>query len=309
MTNKVPSDKPINSDEFELRLMHLLDSDPRMTYTDIALRLGVSRPTASAMVERLYRKGVRTACYVNDKVMGYKISGALCINTLPGSLFDAATGLASLAEIQAVMFCTGVFDIICWVVFKDLDRIPDFIHDRLGKIRGISRHELIICNELKPTHPRCADRETDGAGENEVTLDELDIALIKELQKNARETVTSLATKLGSSRPTIVRKMDRLLKDRVIGFRTIWGSYIEGERGTAIVGMKVSPSRIKDVGNALAAHERISSVHLCSGRYDVITWIPFKGQQNLIDFLTAEIGQIPGIVSMETNIGLKLIKH
>ena len=68
-------------EESDLRMIELLDSDPRMTYTEVAAHLGVSRARAKAMMDRLYKRGARTVCYVDEWVKGYVRSVAFFINT------------------------------------------------------------------------------------------------------------------------------------------------------------------------------------------------------------------------------------
>ncbi len=294
-------------DHTDLKIIELLDSDARMTYTDVAARLGVGRATAKAMVERLYKKGARTVCYVDEWVRGYRSSVVFCINTDPAGLFDVANGLAAMEEIQSVMLFGGPFDIMAVAVFKAQHEIPGFVSEKLGKLRGISRHESIIYHEIKPGHPA---RPAGATSDDEAaSLDDLDAALIRELEKNARESATALAGRLGTTRTTIVRRLNRLIQDRIVNFQTIWDTYTQGYRGVAFVGLKVSPSRIKDVGRELAGHDRVRSVLICNGRYDVMAWITFDKQEALIDFLDDEVGKIRGIAGMESGIALRLIKY
>ncbi len=296
-------------DETDLRIIELLDSDARMTYTGIAERLGVGRATAKAMVERLSRKGVRIVCYVDERVRGYRSAVVFCINTDPAGLFEVANGLAEMEEIQSVILYAGPFDILATAVFKAQYEIPRFVSEKLGKLRGIVRHESMVFHEIKPGHPATPDTQgvnSDGGG---VFLDDLDIGLIRELQKNARESATTLAETLGATRPTVVRRLNRLIEGKAIAFQTMWGSYARGDRGLAFIGVRASPSRIKDVGWALARYDRVRSVLLCNGRYDVIAWVVFEKQEDLIDFLDGEVGKIPGVASMESGIALKLIKY
>lgn len=304
MSNSGSVPNPHKLDESELKIVRLMDSNARMTYTDFAARLGVGRATAKAMVDRLYKKGAQTVCYVDEWVRGYRNSIVFCINTDPAALFDVANGLASMDEIQSVMLFAGPFDILATAVFKGQHQIPKFVSEELGRLRGIVRHESIMYHEIKPGHP-ARHHKIGGAA----SLDDLDIALIKELEKNARESATALAAKLGTTRTTVVRRLNKLIEDKVLSFQTIWGNYMQGYRGVAFVGIKASPSKISDVGRALAGYEQVRSVSLCNGRYDVLAWITFEEQAALINFLDDEVGRIQGLASIESGIALTLIKY
>ncbi len=294
-------------DESEIKLIELLDSNARMTYTDVAAHLGVGRATAKAMVERLYRKGSRTVCYVDEWVRGYVRSVAFFINADPAGLFEVANGLAALGEVQSVVLFAGPFDIMATAVFRAQGEVARFVSERLGKLRGIVRHESLVYYEIKPGHGTRSDRaRSEGQA---VPLDELDLALIRELEKNARESATALATRLQTTRTTVVRRLNRLMERKIVFFQTLWSSSIWAYKGVAFVGMKVSPSRIREVARALAGCEQVRGVLVGTGRYDVICWVTFDTHENLIDFLASEVGRVRGIAGAESGIALKLVKY
>lgn len=47
-------------------------------------------------------------------------------------------------------------------------------------------------------------------------IDDLDLKIVLELQENGRATITELADKVGSSRPTVTNRLKRLLDDDVV---------------------------------------------------------------------------------------------
>lgn len=299
--------RPFRPDATDLKVVELLDSDARMTYTELAAHLGVGRATARAMVERLYKNGARTVCYVDEWVKGYVYSVAFFINTDPAGLLEVANGLAAMDEVQSVVLFAGPFDIMATAVFKAQKEIPWFVSDKLGKLRGIARHESLMYYEIKPGHgTRPHGAQSDGEA---TLLDELDLALIRELERDARESATALATRLQTTRTTVVRRLNRLVERKIVFFQTLWGGSIWAFKGVAFVGMRVSAPRIRDVAQMLAGYERVRGVLVCSGRYDVVCWVTFDTQENLIDFLGSEVGRIPGITGMESGIGLRLIKY
>ncbi|MCX6000145.1 MAG: Lrp/AsnC family transcriptional regulator [Chloroflexi bacterium] len=136
----------------------------------------------------------------------------------------------------------------------------------------------------------------------------MDLALIGALQRNSRESAAGLAAKLGTSKPTALRRTRRLLGEGVIRFVTMVNPFSLGYKGHASIGIKASPDRVKDVAEAVAALRSVQTVALCTGRYDVLAWTVFREQRDLMDSLTEEIGKIPGILSTETTISLKTVK-
>jgi DNA-binding Lrp family transcriptional regulator len=50
-------------------------------------------------------------------------------------------------------------------------------------------------------------------------LNELDLKIINQLYENGRLSITELAARLGSSRPTITNRLERLIKDEVLAIK------------------------------------------------------------------------------------------
>lgn len=204
-------------------------------------------------MDRLHRKGVRTVCYVDERVLGYGSSVVLCLNTQACDVLDVATEVAAMDEVQSVLVCAGPFDIVATAVFRRQSEIPWFLSSRLGRVPGIVRHELLMYQEVKPVRRAGRGGPGDVGGGAEPDVDELDMALIGELQENARESATALASRLGATRTTVLRRMKRLIDDRVISFQTLWGAGTGGYAGAAFLGLKVSPSRIRAAGGGYSA--------------------------------------------------------
>ena len=88
----------VNISALDLRLMEMLESDPRKTHTRLAVDLGISRPTVLSMLQRLLDAGImRTICVADPAAVGYTTSVVFGIQTTPGKLLDVAQRLASLA--------------------------------------------------------------------------------------------------------------------------------------------------------------------------------------------------------------------
>lgn len=309
MSNESSVTTPLRLDDLDLRLIKLLESDPRSTHTNLAANLGISRPTVGSMLQKLYdARIIHTACLADHIALGFTNSVVFAINAPPGCLVDVADKLASLDHIHYVALCAGPFDIVSWGVFKGRHDLLGFLTEGLGKIPGISRHETILCQELKISPALLADSQGYRPRESRATLDDLDLALIGSLQRNSRETASGLAAKLDISKPTVLRRMRRLLDEGTIRFVTMVNPFALGYKWVASIGMKVAPGRVNEVADAVAAYRTVHTVALCTGRYDVLAWVIFKEQQELMDMLTVELGKIPGINSMETVTNLKTVK-
>ena len=131
-----------------------------------------------------------------------------------------------------------------------------------------------------------------------------DEELIALLKLNARESVASLARRLGLSRTTVQDRLKRLEEQKVIEGYSVKLSD-ETNRGgiSAYVSLEVEPRRSLDVTSALTAIAQIEALYTVSGKYDILALVTARSTDD-IDRLLDEIGQIGGVTRTESAIVL-----
>jgi Lrp/AsnC family transcriptional regulator, regulator for asnA, asnC and gidA len=299
----------IDLSDLDLRLIRLLESEPRSTQSGLAAKLGISRPTVGAVMQKLMdSRVIRTVCLADHVALGYTDSVVFGISTAPGRMLRVAEDVASLSPIHYVALCAGPFDIMAWGLFKSSGEILEFLAGGLGKVRGMSRVETVMCQEVKISPALLSADEGYRPCAKQVSLDHLDMAIIGTLQRDSRQTAADLAGKLNTSKPTILRRMKRLYDEGVIRVVTMVDPQALGYKLVVSTGLKVAPDRINDVAEAVGNHRNVHSVALCTGRYDVLAWMTFRDRPEMMDVLNGQLGKIRGIRSMETVTSLKLVK-
>ena len=138
-------------------------------------------------------------------------------------------------------------------------------------------------------------------------LDKLDMAIIKEMGIDGRQSVSNLAKKLGTSRATVGKKLQRLLDENILKVAGIVLPGTLGYQTNAVIGINVIPSEIDNVADKLVSNENVHMMFISAGRHDIIIWALFQKSEGLSDFLRQELGQISGITNTETmiNLGIK----
>lgn len=309
MARELSAAEAIDLSDLDLRLIKLLESDPRSTQSGLAAKLGISRPTVGAVMQKLTdSRVIRTVCLADHVALGYTDSVVFGINTVPGRMLRVADELASLPPIQYVALCAGPFDIMAWGLFQEQSEVLDFLAGGLGKVKGLSRFETVMCQEVKISPALLSDSEGYRPVEKRVSLDQLDMSLIGLLQRDSRQTAADLAARLSTSKPTILRRMKRLHDEGVIRLVTMVDPRALGYRLVVSTGLKVTPDRIREVAEAVGNHRNVHSVALCTGRYDVLAWMIFRERREMMDVLNGVLGKIRGIRSMETVTSLRTVK-
>lgn len=134
--------------------------------------------------------------------------------------------------------------------------------------------------------------------------DDLDRQLIALLQANARDSTANLARKLGVARTTVLARIARLERERVVvGYSARLGQD-EGDRGVqAYVGITVEPKSARDVMLRLAKLPELKQLCSVSGEFDCIALLRAESTARL-DALLDEIGEIRGVTKTTTSVVL-----
>ncbi len=298
-------------DKTDIRLIAELEADPRQPHTEIASKLGLSRDTVRARLERLLdMRAVRIVGVADPISVGYTTSVIMGINVRSDRLHAVADKLASLAPVQHLMLCMGRFDIIAYGLFQRRTDFLDFLVGNIGNLPGVLHIEsMLTLKNTKISGPLLSD----GSGSSHeqtpaAALDSLDFALMKELQTDARQNSRRLAQKLGTSQSTVLRKIQALQSGGVMRITALTNPLALGYEGVASIGMRFDPARVDEGAKVIGSYRNVQTVAVCAGRYDIIAWAVFRELGDLSNFITLELGSVPGLQHVETMTSLKIIK-
>ncbi len=140
-------------------------------------------------------------------------------------------------------------------------------------------------------------------------LDSLDHQIIAVLQENARLSNAEVAALVGSSEPTVRRRVDRLLEQQVIKIVAVAPPFPLGYHVVAILGLQIDHSRLTEIQAALLAMPEIRFAGVTLGSYDVVTEVWFHSNADLLAFLHERLSKIPGIQRIESLQVVKMIKY
>jgi DNA-binding Lrp family transcriptional regulator len=134
--------------------------------------------------------------------------------------------------------------------------------------------------------------------------DDTDRALLALLQANARASAADLARQLGIARTTVLARLTRLERDRVIvGYTVRLGQ----DAGTAALQAFVHIAVQPRAGHRLEAHlRRVPELRLLctvSGEFDYVAQLEAASAPRL-DALLEEIGRLEGVLRTQTSVVL-----
>jgi DNA-binding Lrp family transcriptional regulator len=138
-------------------------------------------------------------------------------------------------------------------------------------------------------------------------FDDLDYALIDELQQDARKPITQLARKLGLPIPTVRDRIKRLEKKGVIkGYAAIVDQSKIGSPIKAIIqiGVSVAVTNSVEFLAALGKIPGVESAYLVTGSFEAVVILHVHDVEHLRQIIYEEIPKIPGASGINTMIVL-----
>ena len=139
-------------------------------------------------------------------------------------------------------------------------------------------------------------------------VDDLDRRIIKMLQVDGRLSNTEIARSLEITETTVRKRIAHLLDERLMSIVAVPTPEASGMLLSAIMGVSVELTAIHSVADTIRTYPEVRYVGMSAGRYDLLLEAFFTDQEHLLEFVTGNLGCLPGITSLETSIILKVVK-
>lgn len=315
----------------DTRILEELRLDGRQPASGFAKRLGISRTYACERLEKiLAAKVARVGAFTNALALGYNVLALTAVRVEPGQLSAVADRLSAFPNMVVVIVGVGWRDILTWSLFLDQSDLYAFTSGELSNVAGIRSAETLTVVEAYNAAPYLHARYQN-AGSSPVAdlrdsrpsprgstaqrpavdapcVDAIDLQILSEIERDGRQPVQEIAKKLGISRTTASAKLKRLLEEEVARIVTIVGPVGRRNYVFAETALKVSPREVNSVVQRLKDLPQVSWLARVVGGYDVIVGTTAMGSAALLQFMEGQVFRLPGLVSVETMVGLEVRK-
>lgn len=142
-----------------------------------------------------------------------------------------------------------------------------------------------------------------------MNLDETDEKILKNLMIDARLSARQLALKLGMSTVTILSRIKKLEKEKIIkGYTTLIDHEKLGYNLTAVIEIIAKKDKIENIEEKLSEFENVCGVYDITGNTDTILIAKFKERDELSKFVK-RLSTIPNIENTITHVVLNTAKE
>ncbi|MEY2536178.1 MAG: Lrp/AsnC family transcriptional regulator, regulator for asnA, asnC and gidA [bacterium] len=142
----------------------------------------------------------------------------------------------------------------------------------------------------------------------EETLDDIDRAILRELQEDGRRPFREIGRKLDVSERTVRARMRRLQDDGVLRIIAFVDPLQLGRSVLAMVLVRVEPGAHDRIVETLASWPEVSYVSTLVGRADVYVQAMCRDNDELWDLVSRRLRGLDGVVETETMLEIKVHK-
>lgn len=134
-----------NIDDLDARIIAILQSDGRISNTDIAKMLEVSEATVRGRVKRLIDDDIIQIVAVSNPLkLGFEITGDLYISVDMAKMKNVLNAISKFKELWYIVVTTGKSNLNAEFVVKNLEDLHDLVYNRISHIDGVQQVETSI---------------------------------------------------------------------------------------------------------------------------------------------------------------------
>lgn len=143
-------------------------------------------------------------------------------------------------------------------------------------------------------------------------FDQLDLAILRELQKNGRISVADLARQIHLSQPAVHNRIKRLEREGVIKqYVALLDREVAGFDLMCFISVSIQPQtneHIKTLQEAITGMPEVLECFRVTGSFDLILKVAVQHHKALDEFIGSKLATLPGVDRTEASLVLNEIK-
>jgi len=140
-------------------------------------------------------------------------------------------------------------------------------------------------------------------------IDDLDLKIIKELQKDGRASFRDIAEKISVSEGTVYNRVNKLTESKVIKKFIPEIDYSKlGYDLTVLIGLSSEGGKLQEIEHRITESPNVNAVYDVTGEYDAIVVAQFRTREELNEFVK-NLLSVTGIKRTNTMLVLNTLKE
>jgi len=135
-----------------------------------------------------------------------------------------------------------------------------------------------------------------------MSIDRLDLKIIRSLSGNARKPFKTIAKEIEVSDATVRKRVKRMVENGIIKqFNLLLDYHKLGRIIKAFIGLRINPQRLRPLVDHLKENPDIQVLYRTTGNVDLFLEVIFRDMEELNDFLETELS-VEGIMGTEVSV-------
>jgi DNA-binding Lrp family transcriptional regulator len=321
---------PLDWSPEDLRLVAALQLAPRASFARLASVLGMHERTVGRRYRALRRSGILRIFGVVDPMAVGQQSWSVRVRCRPDTSETLASALAARDDVAWVGLTAAGSEVsfnIRSLSSQRRDLLLTRTLPRTAHVLGIEAAVLLYsflgmnAHDWSSLQVHLSEAEADelaGASSarradpgrpRPMQLEVHDRALLEVLARDGRAGVAELAAAAGISEGRAARRLASLLEHGAVVIDLDLATEAFGYAVSASLHLRVTPARLHEVGEAIAALPEVAFVGAMSGRDNLMVSVTSRSLADLYAFATSRIGALDGIQEMEVLPFMRVVKQ
>ena len=139
-------------------------------------------------------------------------------------------------------------------------------------------------------------------------MDELDLAIVDQLQLDGRKPFTEIAQALGVSEGTVRNRVSRLTEENKLHIVGMVDPHYLGLDAPALIGVSLQPGDTEGAVAVIAEFPEVSYMVMVSGEVDLMVEVICRDRDHLTEFLNDKLRLVEGVLKTQTYTILRTYK-
>lgn len=139
-------------------------------------------------------------------------------------------------------------------------------------------------------------------------LDDVSKSIIEQLQLDGRRSYAEIGKKAGLSEAAVRQRVQKLTESGVMQIVAVTDPMQLGFYRQAMIGIRCGGDT-REIADALSGMASVDYVVLTAGSFDILVEVVCENDDDLIALLNSKIRTLPGVISTETFVYLRLHKQ
>lgn len=285
-----------------------LQNNPRAAISAIAEKLALPPHKVRATCEKLMRSGaLKVHAIVAPDVLGQPLVTGFRLR-LAGDRDTAVDMLAERAEFHWIVVANDWDTILATANFKSFCEIQHFSEEVIRKTPGIREVTSQMYLDFTPMTYFSKDGHETGTFAQKFSekLSDLDLALLRCFQDNARMTYADVGKRVGLSLSAARQRAMRLEESGILRFHVLPDPFVLGLKSATMISIKTT-GPLEPIRRWLSILPGVTFLAETTGSYAISLEI-FCEETGDLDAQLKKILEIPGVLDIRTDHYRKIVR-